>query len=37
LGLSEDGVRYHTEKLKAKGLSRRKGGKKMERWEIVQE
>lgn len=36
LGLSEDGVRYHTEKLKAKGLLRRKGGKKMGYWEIVQ-
>ncbi len=36
LNLSEDGVRYHTEKLKAKGLLRREGGKKMGRWEIVQ-
>jgi ATP-dependent DNA helicase RecG len=34
LGLSEDGIRYHMEKLKAKGLLRREGGKKAGRWEI---
>ena len=35
IGLSEDGVRYHTEKLKAKGLLRREGGKKMGHWEVI--
>ncbi len=36
LALSEDGIRYHMEKLKAKGLLRREGGKKAGRWEIIQ-
>jgi len=37
LGLSEDGIRYHMEKLKTKGLLRREGGKKAGRWKIVPE
>ena len=37
LSLSEDGVRYHTKKLKTKGLLRRQGGKKVGHWEIVRE
>ena len=35
LALSEDGIRYHTEKLKAKGLLSRIGGKKAGHWQIT--
>ena len=35
LTLSEDGIRYHTEKLKAKGVLLRVGGKKIGRWHIT--
>lgn len=35
LKLSEVGIRYHTDKLKAKGVLQRIGGKKSGRWEIV--
>ncbi len=35
LTLSEDGIRYHTEKLKVKGLLSRIGGKKAGRWQIT--
>lgn len=35
MGLSEDGVRYHTNKLKKKGVLRRVGGTKGGRWEIA--
>jgi ATP-dependent DNA helicase RecG len=34
LGLSLAGIRYHTDKLKLKGLLKRVGGKKSGRWEI---
>ena len=34
LGLSEDGVRYNTNKLKVKGIIKRIGGKKEGRWQI---
>lgn len=34
LDLSEIGIRYHTNRLKAKGLLERVGGKKSGRWEI---
>lgn len=35
IGLSVDGVRYHTDKLKKKGVLRRIGGTKGGRWEIM--
>ena len=35
IGLSEDGVRYHTDKLKKKGILRRIGGAKGGHWEIA--
>ena len=37
IGLSEDGVRYHTDKLKKKGILRRVGGAKGGHWEIMPE
>jgi ATP-dependent DNA helicase RecG len=36
IGLSEDGVRYHTDKLKKKEILRRVGGAKGGHWEIIQ-
>jgi len=36
LGLSIDGVRYHTDRLKEMGILKRVGGKKMGRWEVVE-
>ncbi|MBN1696968.1 MAG: winged helix-turn-helix transcriptional regulator [Spirochaetales bacterium] len=35
LGLSEDGIRYHTDKLKKIGLLKRVGGKKAGYREVV--
>ena len=35
LNLSEIGIRYNTDKLKAKGVLQRVGGKKAGRWEII--
>ena len=35
LNLGEIGIRYNTDKLKAKGILQRVGGKKAGRWEIV--
>jgi ATP-dependent DNA helicase RecG len=35
LNLSEVGIRYHTDKLKAKGLLQRIGGKKTGRWQVI--
>ncbi len=37
LNLSEIGIRYNTDKLKAKGILQRVGGKKAGRWEIVRD
>lgn len=37
LNLSEIGIRYNTDKLKAKGFLRRTGGKKDGRWEILRD
>lgn len=36
LNLSEAGVRYNTDKLQAKGILRRVGGKKAGKWEIIE-
>ena len=36
LTLSEIGIRYHTDKLKAKGILKRIGGRKTGRWEVLQ-
>lgn len=36
LNLSEVGIRYHIDKLKAKGILQRFGGKKTGRWEVIQ-
>jgi len=36
LDLSEAGVRYNTDKLQAKGILRRVGGKKTGRWEVIE-
>ena len=36
LGLSETGIRYHTDKLKNKGVLQRVGGKKSGHW-VIQE
>jgi len=35
LNLSEVGIRYHIDKLKAKGILQRLGGKKTGRWEVI--
>jgi predicted HTH transcriptional regulator len=35
LNLSEIGIRYHTDKLKAKGILKRIGGRKTGHWEIL--
>jgi predicted HTH transcriptional regulator len=35
LRLSEIGIRYNTDKLKAQGFLRRIGGRKAGRWEVV--
>lgn len=35
LGLSVDGIRYHTDKLKNRGVIKRVGGKKTGRWEVL--
>ena len=35
LGLTVDGIRYHTDKLKARDVLMRVGGKKTGHWEIV--
>jgi Predicted transcriptional regulator containing an HTH domain and an uncharacterized domain shared with the mammalian protein Schlafen len=35
LKLTEIGIRYHINKLKAKNVLQRKGGKKAGRWEVV--
>lgn len=37
LGLTEDGIWYHIDRLKAKNRLRRIGGRKAGRWEIVKE
>ena len=37
LSLSEAGVRYNTDKLQTKGILRRIGGKKVGRWEVVED
>jgi ATP-dependent DNA helicase RecG len=34
LNLREVGIRYHTDKLKTKGILQRIGGKKGGRWEV---
>lgn len=35
LNLSEAGIRYHTDKLKANGIIQRSGGRKTGRWEVI--
>lgn len=37
LNLSEVGVRYNTDKLQTKGILRRVGGKKVGRWEVIED
>ena len=34
LGLTVDGIRYHTDKLKENGILEREGGKKSGRWVV---
>ena len=35
IDLSVDGIRYHTDKLKKKGVIKRVGGKKRGQWEVI--
>ncbi|MBT1070776.1 winged helix-turn-helix transcriptional regulator [Geobacter chapellei] len=35
LNLSYAGIRYHTDKLKAKGILQRSGGKKAGHWKVI--
>ena len=35
IDLSVDGIRYHTDKLKKRGVIKRVGGKKTGRWEVI--